>query len=441
MEKTFTVRWSRVKRPVAVVHLGPGERSTMKSSWIIVLCVALLSASGFSRPLVAAPQDVPAPADETAAARDAEALEGEAQDKTFENGLYVEVGYGSSDADPMNTSTRTSTSQSSDNSFSLTDMDYGRAAIGWQLPGTKGRFRLVWQGFNETGHEFTAAGRESSLGQNLGGNPPIVQNLDWWRIDVVDGALTAERTPPIWDFPDDTNSDGAVQRDEVRYPTTDITNTLTMEPNLQNRVHMADALYGREFGPRRVEGRWWGGMRYFAYEGTLLQGAWLRSPERGLGYTDGAFIRLLHPRQKTTGVGPTGALGVQVNFFDKRVQMFANGQFAFLISNVETDTGEFFTVTNGNTNDTFLTGVSRLTADRSRTSWHTHLDGGFRFNMKQGLTLEVAYYMNGFLDAVLTATELRVPQSAQELSQGASALYTTQDIVIDGWRGSVGFQF
>jgi hypothetical protein len=185
-------------------------------------------------------------------------------------------------------------------------------------------------------------------------------------------------------------------------------------------------------------------LRYFAYEGTLLQGAWLRAPlATGLGYSDGLAVRLLHPTQKAEGAGPTGSLGFQANFFDKRVQLFMNGQFAFLLSQIETDTGVFLTLTNGNaqSNDDLLSGGSRLTADRSRTSWHTHLDAGARFNLKMGLTLELAYFKSGFLDAVLTPTEVRVPQSAQELAQGSSAVYATQDLVLDGWRASVSFQF
>jgi len=411
----------------------------MKPSWIIVFCVALLLTAGFAHPLDAAPQDAPAPADETERARDAEAAEGVEQKRKIRNGLYVEVGYGSADSDPLDTSTRTSVGQTSGNSLSFSDMDYGRAAIGWQ--GQKGNYRLVWQGFTETGYEFTSVGRESSLGQMLG-NPPIVQNLDWWQINVIDGAMTAVQSPPIWDPSDDANMDGAVQRNEVRYPSVSISNTMNIEPNLQNRVHTADVMYGRVFGPRRVEGSWFGGMRYFAYEGTLLQGAWLRAPSTGSGYTDGALIRFLHPTQKATGVGPTAALGFNVNLFDKRVQMFLNGQFGFLISQIETDTGRFFTVTTSSASDMeIITAPARLTADRSRTSWHTHLDGGFRFNVKKGLILEVAYYVDGYLDSVLTPTELRVPKTSQEIGAGTSAIFATQDIVIEGWRGSVGFQF
>ena len=429
----------------------------MKSRWIIVLSASLLWTAGAAQPISAASQDVPVPADETQAAP-----KDETDQKKIRNGLYVEVGYGSNDMDPLDTSARTTSTQFSSNSLTFEDMDYGRAVIGWQLRGAKGRFRLVWQGYTETGYKFLAAGRESSLGVTLPSSPPIVENLDWWQVAVVDGQLTATRTPPAWDLTRDTNMDGAVQQNEVFYPifdamgvqvgecptsvpcpmAADFDFAIGIESNLQNRIQTVDVLYGREFGPRRFEGRWWGGIRYFAYEGTLLQGAWLRGPMNdGDGFTDGLFVRLLHPTQKATAVGPTGSLGFQVNFFNKRVQLFMNGQFGFLLSSVETDTGNFFTLSNGNTNDEILTGVARLTADRSRTSWQTHLDGGARFNTKKGLTIELAYFKDGFLDAVLTPTEIRIPQSAQEIGQGTSAIFATQDLVLDGWRGSVAFQF
>lgn len=414
----------------------------MKSRWILVLGVTLLWAAGVALPISAAAQDAPAPADETEAARQAEATEGEADKKKFMNGLYVEVGYGTNDMDPLDTTTRTTSTQSSSNSLTFDAMDYARAAIGWQLPGAKGRFRLVWQGYNETGYQFSAAGLESSLGVMLPSNPPIVDNLLWWQVTVVDGQLTSARTPPTWTLADDANMDGAVQQNEVTYSGADISHALNMAPDLQNRIQIVDALYGREWGPRRVEGLWWGGIRYFVYEGTLLQGAWLRGPMAdGFGFSDGLFVRLLHPTQNTTAVGPTGSVGFQVNFFDKRVQLFMNGQFAFLLSKVETDTGNFFTLTNGNSNDDIVTGVGRLTADRSRTSWQTYVDAGARFSIKKGLIIEVAVFEGGFLDAVLTPTELRIPQSAQELGQGTSAIFATQDLVLDGWRGSVAFQF
>lgn len=409
----------------------------MKSRWILVLCVTLLWAAG----VTSVAQDTPAPADQTETSQ-ADNTEGEAEQKKIGNGLYVEVGYGSNDMDPLDTTLRTASTQNSSNSLAFDGMDYSRAVIGWKLPGPKGSFRVVWEGYNENGYAFTATGREASLGINLPSNPPIVDNLEWWQVNVTDGQLTAERTPPIWTPADDANMDGRVQENEVTYAPADISFTANIAPDLLNRVQVTDLLYGRVWGPRRIEGRWWGGLRYFAYEGTLLQGAWLRAPRAdGFGYTDGVAVRLMHPTQKATGAGPTGTLGFQVNFFDKRVQLFMDGQFAFLLSQIETDTGNFFTLTNGNQNDEVVTGRSRLMANRSRTSWHTHLGMGARFNSKKGLIIEVAYFKTGFLDAVLTPTEIRIPQSVQELAQGTSGLFASQDLVLDGFRGSVGFQF
>lgn len=413
----------------------------MKSRWILVLGVTLLWLAGVARPIPAAPQDSPAQGDDSPASQQA-GNEGDTEKKKFANRLYVEVGYGTIDMDPIDTSLRTSSTQRADNSFTLDGMDYSRAVIGWQFPGPKGGFRLVWEGYNENGHQFSSQGLESSLGVQLPTQPPIVENLLWWNVQIVDGQSTVMRTPPAWTLADDANMDGRVQQNEVRYPTTDINFTANTAPDLLNRIQTVDILYGRTWGPRRIEGRWWGGVRYFAYEGTLLQGAWLRAPlSRGRGFTDGLAVPLMHPSQEATGAGPTGSLGLQVNFFEKRVQLFANGQFAFLLSQIETDTGEFFTITNGNSNDEIVTGRARLRADRSRTSWQTHVDLGARLNLKQGLTLEIAYYKTGFLDAVITPTEIRIPQSAQEIAQGTSGLFASQDLNLDGWRGSVAFQF
>jgi hypothetical protein len=413
----------------------------MKSRWILVLGVTLLWMAGVAQPTPAAPQDAPAQ-DDSQPAQQADTAESDGEKKKFANRLYVEVGYGTNDMDPLDTSVRTGSTQRSDNRFTLDGMDYSRAVIGWQFPGPKGGFRLVWQGYNENGHQFTAQGLESSLGVQLPTTPPIVENLLWWNLAVVDGVMSVSRTPPIWNLADDANNDGRVQQNEVRYPSADISFTANNAADLLNRVQTTDILYGRTWGPRRIEGRWWGGLRYFAYEGTLLQGAWLRAPlSRGLGFTDGLGIRLIHPSQEATGVGPTGMLGFQVNFFDKRLQLFADGQFAFLLAQIETDTGDFFTITNGNRNDEIVTGRARLRADRSRTSWQTHVQAGARLNLKKGLSLEVAYFQTGFLDSVLTPTELRIPQSAQEIAQGTSGLFASQDLVLDGLRGSVAFQF
>jgi len=412
----------------------------MKSRWILVLGVALLCAQPF-----VAQEDAPTPADETEAARQDDAAEGEAGKKKIQNGLYVEVGVGTASMDPLDTTLRKSSSALALNSIEFEDMDYGRAVIGWRLPGNKGRFRLIWEGFTETGYKFSSTGRLRDLGSTVPVDPVTQQSaligegLDWWNIEVIDGAMTVTEAPPVWTFADDADGDNTIERSEVTYPSVTFSNSLNIAADLENRVQIADIVFGREFGPRRFEGVWWGGLRYFAYEGTLLQGAWLHGSRDQ--YTDGVLLPLIHATQKSSGYGPTGSLGFQVNFFEKRFQLFASGKFAFTMSNIETDTGTFFSLTNGFDNSTTFTAPARLQAERSRTSWHTHVEGGMRLTLKNGLGLEIAYYKGGFLDAVITPTEIRIPQSAGNIPNGTTGFFATQDLKFDGWRSSLSFQF
>ena len=139
-----------------------------------------------------------------------------------------------------------------------------------------------------------------------------------------------------------------------------------------------------------------------------------------------------------------GSLGFNVNFFNQKLQLFTNFQIAFMLADVEVDSGEFFFLVPsnaGSTNDTLISFPARLAADRSRTNWNTHADAGIRLNIKGGLSIEMTYFIDGFLDSLLTPAEIRVPGSVQSGPQGISALFSTQDFVIDGWRASVAFQF
>lgn len=429
----------------------------MKSSWIVVVSAALLCTAGSLPPISAAPDDAPTPADETEVARQDESAEGAAGNKKFQNGLYVEVGFGTASVDPLDTTVITSSQQVAINTFELTEMDYRRAAVGWRVPEGKGNFRLRWEGFNETSYSFSSIGRGALESNPDGGD--ATKNYDRWLLvvgrargqgelaDLLDvdraqgnGDLTVVSALPSWTAADDADMDGEVDQDEVTYPAgIRFSNAIQIEPDLQNRVHLVDLLYGREFGPRRVKGTWWGGLRYFAYEGTILQGAWLRPVGTDDGFTDGALLRLIHSEQKATAFGPTGSLGFKVNFFDERFQIFMAGQFAFTLSDIEVDTGDFFTLTSGD--NVTVSAPARLQATRSRTSWHTHVEAGLRLSLKLGLVLELAYYDGSFLDAVITPSEILIPQSSINAQNGTSAFYTTQDLRFDGWRGSVGFQF
>ena len=67
------------------------------------------------------------------------------------------------------------------------------------------------------------------------------------------------------------------------------------------------------------------------YEGNLLAGMWLNESPPGFGYTDDTFLRLLNFSQKMSGIGPTGLLEARWNFFNQHLQVYINGQVAFLM--------------------------------------------------------------------------------------------------------------
>ena len=71
--------------------------------------------------------------------------------------------------------------------------------------------------------------------------------------------------------------------EEVRYPTDEECEAdpslgcrdiqKNVSDNLQNRFQNWDLLYGRVWGTRKFEGRWFAGLRYMTYEGNLPDAA------------------------------------------------------------------------------------------------------------------------------------------------------------------------
>ncbi len=82
-----------------------------------------------------------------------------------------------------------------------------------------------------------------------------------------------------------------------------------------------------------------------------------------------------------------------------------------------------------------------MTEHRQKSVWQTAAEAGFRINLMDGLQFEAAYNISGHLDVVLMATEIVIPQGETSAGVGTSALYNTQDLVYDGWRAGVAFQF
>jgi hypothetical protein len=278
-------------------------------------------------------------------------------------------------------------------------------------------------------------------------------------VSIDNGALVAEKNPPRWDpLLDDANGDGAVSRDEVRQggPTDPfyVLNTRQVAPDLGNTAQHVDLVYGRQWGGRRFSGRWWGGLRYYNYEGNVIGGAWLNTALPGNGYTDGSTLRAINFYQEASGGGPTVAAEVDFNFFNKLMTIYAGAQAAFVLLELETDTGEFFTLVDPS-NPLSGTDVSnpveaQLTESRTKSTWQNNAELGLRFTLKSGLEFEVAYHIQGYLDTILMPSRIQIPETAnqaQDCSNDAdtpactTAIYQTQDLVLDGWRVGVGFQF
>ncbi len=332
-------------------------------------------------------------------------------------------------------------------------MTVARAAVGWKLKHGKGDFRLMFDGIAEDGYTFSARGR--ALQAIIEGTGTVAEGLDWWQIDIADGVMHGRRDAPRWDqtVSDDPanggNGDGMVQQNEVTYLGDVPENEFYLDymrptaADLENRLQTVDLLYGRTWGGRRFSGRWWAGLRYFVYDGNVRAGAWLNTSQPGEGFTDGPLLRLLNFRQESTGLGPTGTMEANFNFFQKKVVLYLQASASFLLVDITADSGLFFTTLNTPTQPFLIVPIeARLQSERDKSTWQTAAEVGARWNIGgSGVELEAAYYIRGYLDAVLLPSTIQIPTTLGQAGQGTSAVYNTHDIRIDGWRFGVGFQF
>ena len=311
----------------------------------------------------ASPDDDPATTDEPAATAPAQDVD---QKKGTPFGLYLAAAYGSGSSDDVITTIFADDLHEGRGSVELTEQAYGRGALGWKLPHGKGDFRLLFQGIKEEEFEFEATGRLNFVTHTENNTLPVVDPdsdlVPWWTVTVQNGQLHSVRLIPTWnldadflfgnnngvpEFGDCINvGDGMLRCGEISYDTTapDREVRSTFPSNLSNRVNVYDAVYGREFGGRRYSSRWWGGLRYFEYEGQLLAGAWLSFAGVPSNFTDGAFLRLLNISQQTTGMGPVGSWEADFNFWNRGLQLYIRGELAFTFNDMKMDSGPYFQV-------------------------------------------------------------------------------------------------
>jgi hypothetical protein len=271
--------------------------------------------------------------------------------------------------------------------------------------------------------------------------------VPWVEVDIRDGKLLSTRDVPTWDVVNDEDEDqlpdfgpcspndmNMLQCGEIIYDpaNTEVLAQGTVADDLANRINTYDVVYGREFGGRRFSSRWWGGFRYFQYEGQLYSGAWLNEALPGSGFTDGAFLNLLRISQDTSGFGPVGSWEAQFNFFDKGVQLFLRGEAAFTFNTMKMDSDPFFQVLDS-APGTLLD--DRMAKELEKSSEQNRAEVGGRINSKNGLQFELAYSIAGFLDFILMPDLLQLG-GTNENPQSA-----TQDIIVHTAHFGVSFQF
>ena len=66
--------------------------------------------------------------------------------------------------------------------------------------------------------------------------------------------------------------------------------------------------------------------------------------------------------------------------------------------------------------------------------------------MRKGFEFELAYALRGYLDVILLPSSLTLPTIPGQIIENdpeatVSALFSTQDLVVDSVHGLVGFQF
>jgi hypothetical protein len=366
-------------------------------------------------------------------------------------GLWVGVAYGSGEIDDIEADIYADNLNFADSVLKIDDALYGRAAIGWKLPHGKGDFRLIFQGVKEEEYEFSSVGNTNRTpeGISLGATTPY---LPWWFVTVDDGDLHSVRLVPMWDSNSDEmygNGDGVAdwgpctaQPDGIRRcgeifydtnsPDREVTGTLN--DDLQNRINTYDIIYGREFGGRRYSSRWWGGLRYFEYDGQVLGGAWLKLGGSAAGehFTDGSWLRLLRITQEASGFGPIGSWEADFNFYDRGLQLFIRGEAAFTFNSLEMDSGPFFHVLNEQEGSTLN---DRMAKSQDKSSWQNKLEIGSRVNLKNGLQFEVAYSIAGYLDVILLPDLLLVDVSNENTQT------FTQDILYESVHFGASYQF
>ena len=359
--------------------------------------------------------------------------------------LFLEAGGGAMATDNIEANIRNNGTFNSTSTISFTDFTYGQVTVGWQLPHDKGRFEMVYNGNREDTYSMAAQGQWASLTpeSDIGSDPlPLVP---WWTMEISNGTLHSEMFLPSW-FADlnDTDGDNSVDLDEIIFsgmPAVVVDNPA--QTDMQNSLQTYDVQYRRWFGGRRYGGTWSAGMRYLDYGGNVPAAFWISNDNNQFGWTSGGFQNPLIFTQETTGFGPTASLGFEIRFFRDRVQLFGESRLSFLFQTMKTESGDFFTLLQdpAGGDSSLLSIPASVSSEFDKDVWNVSGEAGVRVQLLSGLFFEVAYAINSHHDVVLLPTQLTIPDVLARIGQPVGGVFRSQDLVFDGVRSTLSFQF
>jgi hypothetical protein len=235
-----------------------------------------------------------------------------------------------------------------------------------------------------------------------------------------------------------------VDADEVTYsaiPSVVIDNPA--QTDMQNSLETYDLLYRRWFGGRRYGGFWSAGMRYLEYGGNIPATFWISNDNNQFGWTSGGFQNPLIFTQETSGFGPTASLGFEIRYFRDRVQLFGESRLSFLFQTMKTDGGDFFALLQDPSGGSasLLSVPAGISSEFDKDVWNVSAEAGFRVQLLSGLYFEVSYAINAHHDVVLLPTQMTIPDVIARIGQPVGGVFRSQDMVYEGVRSALSFQF
>jgi hypothetical protein len=137
-------------------------------------------------------------------------------------------------------------------------------------------------------------------------------------------------------------------------------------------------------------------------------------------------------------LGPTGSLELQYHLWRRKIKLFGQARFAFVVQSLEASASF---VTFVNSSGTTLVTPATLESETDRATWNLGVELGAAWRVADGFSVELAYSSNRYQSVLYLPTELYIPQFAEQIPQGTTALYDTADIETSALRISLGFQF